>query len=40
MESIVKRLVNGFNKNTSGELNGIEGALVKNNFNLARCIRP
>jgi hypothetical protein len=32
MESIVKRLVNGFNKDTSGQLNGMEGALVKNNF--------
>lgn len=32
MESIVKRLVNGFNKDTSGKLNGMEGALVKNNF--------
>ena len=32
MESIVKRLVDGFNKNSSGKLTGMEGALVKNDF--------
>jgi len=32
MESIVKRLVDGFNQNSSGKLTGMEGALVKNDF--------
>jgi len=32
MDAITKQLVDGFNKFSSGKLNGMEGALVKNDF--------